>query len=55
MLTRTFIAAIVKNIPGEDKPQIINLYSSLLIAEKDFLEHYNGLFGYRVTQLVIVR
>ena len=53
MSTGTFVAAIVKNISGEDNPQVINLYSSLEKAEQDFLEHYNGLFGYRVTQLIV--
>jgi len=52
-MTGSFIAAIVKNIPGEDKPQIINLYSSLEKAEQDFLEFYKELSGYRVTQFIV--
>ena len=49
----SFVAAIVKDIPGEHRPLIIAVYSSVEKAEEEFLNQYNGLQGYRVTQFIV--
>jgi hypothetical protein len=47
------VAAIVKDIPGENHPQLIALYSTLEKAQSEFDKYFSDLDGYRVTEFIV--
>jgi len=48
-----YVVAIVKDIPGENHPQVIAIFSTLEKAQSEFEDYFFDIPGFRVTEFIV--